>query len=1209
MVLTCRGIPEDIFGGDVLVRQVDGTQTSLADSSNPSVQVRVISEMSGWEVSKLLSQATGRQTSSALLDWVVSHTGGNPQLVNLLVECLLSDGRLRESHMGLALKPDLDAACQSERLEHLLRSRVDTLPADARGLAEVVSAGPGVTPGVLASITGLLPSRVEHLVARLKRDGLMRCSAVLGELEISGELLRLTIYSGVSDQTKKSLHDGIVAAWQQSAGGSDPLGGRSDEVIAWHCYRGSSPSAAVPHALAALVRLTASGKAEESVPYLRMLEDLTARTLSPELLPARVLMEVALSYWRMGRASSCADACALGLRSLACAPDSDTPARLDFAVLEAKALVLGGDLETAARILEEALPQAQESSCLESFPKALYTLCMVQQMSGQFREMENTAERCLAEAERSGRPDSIRLACVAKGNALMALCRWEEATMWYQQAGDRQKHDGEQRGLATTYGNLGRAHLHLGEWEQADEFFEQSITTARDIGCSYTMALSLANSALLWTRRGVVNEAARRFRESVAHGEVSGDSCGLAATLSDYGELEHIRGNDHAALELLARSEALMNEAGGVDDLPELKRRRAECLVALGEPEEAAQLVSEALDMVTAMGNRLEESSCLRVLGELRASAGDLESAEEHLRKAEDITRELGAPYELGQVLSSLGRALLLKGSSDSGLQALAEARDTFVRLGARRDARFLQEEISAASGQTTPLEGRLPDEREHLAALYRSSQSLSSSQSADILARELADIAAATIPADTAGVVLFGADGRQSVVMSSLCGFTGKEEDVVSIVSSLMPSCEDGEPCVITEGDAAPPGVAPLLRARKAQRLALVPLASGRRALGALYLEFTKGSRIPSQEDVRFLRALAVQAATFIENARLRSKLEDEVESLRWVVDGRHKFANIVGQSLSMQHLFSLLEKVARTSVTVLIEGESGTGKELVARAIHLNGARRDARFVAQNCAALPEQLLESELFGHVRGAFTGAHRDKPGLFEAADGGTFFLDEIADMPPSLQVKLLRVLQDGEIRRVGATEPVAVDVRIIAATNRSLREEVAAGRFREDLFYRLDVVRVQMPSLRDRRDDIPLLAQHFLNRECEAAGESTRGFSDRAMDLLVNYDWPGNVRELENEIQRAVALSDPGTTITSDCLSERIRTVQIAIHPPKPGTRLALKDMVEDVEKRVILQVLNENKWNKSRTADALGLSRQGLLKKIARFGLEPDSE
>jgi Nif-specific regulatory protein len=479
-----------------------------------------------------------------------------------------------------------------------------------------------------------------------------------------------------------------------------------------------------------------------------------------------------------------------------------------------------------------------------------------------------------------------------------------------------------------------------------------------------------------------------------------------------------------------------------------------------------------------------------------------------------------------------------------------------------------------------------------------------------EVLVQDLADIAAAAMPADTVAVVLL-APGREPVLArSSLCESRAEDDDTLSLVSAALSELhERGVHVLLADPDTATPILAPFLKSGGVRRLALVPMSSGERMVGALYLDYRTRDGEFSEGDVRFLRALAVQAATLIENAQLRSKLTDEVESLRWVVDGRHKFASIVGQSLCMQQLFTTLEKVARTSVTVLIEGESGTGKELVARAVHLNGPRKNERFVAQNCAALPEQLLESELFGHVRGAFTGAHRDKQGLFEAADGGTFFLDEIADMSPSLQVKLLRVLQEGEIRRVGATDHIDVDVRIIAATNKRLRDEVKAGRFREDLFYRLDVVGVEMPPLRDRRDDVPLLAQHFLNRFCEASGESERGFSDRAMDLLVNYDWPGNVRELENEIERAVALSDVGTTITAECLSDRIRSVQVAIHPPKPGTRLSLKSMVEDVEKRVIMQLLNENNWNKSRTAEALGLSRQGLLKKIGRFGLTREKE
>jgi Nif-specific regulatory protein len=835
---------------------------------------------------------------------------------------------------------------------------------------------------------------------------------------------------------------------------------------------------------------------------------------------------------------------------------------------------------------------------------------MVYQMSGRLEEMVELSEKCLATAELTGDARLTKLAYGAKGNALVAVCEWERSKEWYRDDIDATKETPSKKDQATSLVNLGRTHMYLGEWLSADGCFENAVALAREANCEYSLALGLGNSAILRMRMGALDEAAGRFREAIARAGVASDDCGLASTLSDLGELEHVRGNDQAALELFARSGELMDQSGAVDDLPELHRRKAESLMTLGRGAEARELAGAARSSAEEMGNRLEAANCLRVLGELSAEKGNSDEAIRLLEDAVERLQVLGAPYELNQTLQAHGRVLLGTGQRDAAVEKLAEAHDGFRRLGARRDARRAQEELAAATGQIAPGPGRLPDERERLATLYASSHSLSSAPSVEVLIQDLADIAAAAVPADSVAVVLL-TPGREPVLASSsLCELLREDSDILSLVSPALSELRNREDAILlATPDTATPILAQALKAEGVRRLALVPLSLGERTVGALYLDYRTRDGAFSDEDVRFLRALATQAATLIENAQLRSKLTDEVESLRWVVDARHKFASIVGQSLSMQHLFTTLERVARTSVTVLVEGESGTGKELVARAIHLNGPRKDERFVAQNCAALPEQLLESELFGHVRGAFTGAHRDKLGLFEAADGGTFFLDEIADMPPSLQVKLLRVLQEGEIRRVGATDSIDVDVRIIAATNKRLRDEVESGRFREDLFYRLNVVGVNMPALRDRRDDIPLLAQHFLNKICEAAGEPQRGFTDRAMDLLVNYDWPGNVRELENEIERAVALSDVGATITAECLSDRIRSVQVAIHPPKPGTRLSLKNMVEDVEKRVIVQVLEENRWNKSRTAQALGLSRQGLLKKIARFGLSRDKE
>jgi Nif-specific regulatory protein len=258
---------------------------------------------------------------------------------------------------------------------------------------------------------------------------------------------------------------------------------------------------------------------------------------------------------------------------------------------------------------------------------------------------------------------------------------------------------------------------------------------------------------------------------------------------------------------------------------------------------------------------------------------------------------------------------------------------------------------------------------------------------------------------------------------------------------------------------------------------------------------------------------------------------------------------------------------------------------------------------FVSQNCAAMPENLLESELFGHKKGSFTGAHEDKKGLFEIADGGTLFLDEVTEMPISLQSKLLRALQEGEIRAIGATAEKKVDVRIVAATNRNLEKEVAEGRFREDLYYRLKVFPLRVPPLRERRDDVPLIANHFLARFSQELGKPAGGFSQQAMELLTSYEWPGNVRELQNEIQRLVIQIEGGGFVTPELLSPRVRQVEGMVDRVRP-TKGTLKEMMEQVERWLLIEALREHGNNKTAAARALGITREGLHKKLRAYGL-----
>jgi Nif-specific regulatory protein len=394
------------------------------------------------------------------------------------------------------------------------------------------------------------------------------------------------------------------------------------------------------------------------------------------------------------------------------------------------------------------------------------------------------------------------------------------------------------------------------------------------------------------------------------------------------------------------------------------------------------------------------------------------------------------------------------------------------------------------------------------------------------------------------------------------------------------------------------------------------VPLWKGDEILGVLQMDNRESSGVFTSADLEVMAVLAHNASLAVANARLVKRLRSAEERLRkenQFLKGREESRRtggrgnseqqIIGQAAVMRALAEQLAKVVDTKVTVLVEGETGVGKELVAAAVHYRSRRRDKLFVSQNCAAMPENLLESELFGHKKGSFTGAHEEKKGLFEIADGGTLFLDEVTEMPLSLQSKLLRVLQEGEIRPVGATAEKRVNVRIVAATNRNMEKEVAEGRFREDLYYRLKVFPLRVPPLRERREDIPVLVEHFLARYSTELGKPVAGVTQQAMELLQAYDFPGNVRELQNEVQRLMIQIDAGGFVTPELLSPRIRQIEGVVDRVKPA-KGTLKEMMDQLERWLLIESLREHSNNKTAAAKSLGITREGLHKKLRSFGL-----
>jgi transcriptional regulator with GAF, ATPase, and Fis domain len=386
------------------------------------------------------------------------------------------------------------------------------------------------------------------------------------------------------------------------------------------------------------------------------------------------------------------------------------------------------------------------------------------------------------------------------------------------------------------------------------------------------------------------------------------------------------------------------------------------------------------------------------------------------------------------------------------------------------------------------------------------------------------------------------------------------------------------------------------------------VPLEWRGEIIGVINLLSLEANYKFGERELRLMKILASQCAQFIANAKLHEEVFAEADRLRKEVQNKYQFHGIIGHSPKMQEMFALLERIIPTEGRVLLEGESGTGKELIARVIHYGGPRKDGPFVAVDCGALPANLLESELFGYVKGAFTGAIRDKKGLFEEANRGTLFLDEIVNMPLEVQAKFLRAIQEGEIRPVGSTQVKKVDVRIIAAASMNLRAQVEAGKFRQDLFYRLNVVNVALPPLRERKEDIAILANHFLKKTAEKHNRQIKGFKPETVSSLENYAWPGNVRELENVVERMAILAEPKLElIAPELLPAEIRPQifgsDTTAPPGKPSP--GVKTMKEAYEKMILLEALVKSDWNQSAAARELEVDEKTVRYKMQKFGIQ----
>ena len=698
------------------------------------------------------------------------------------------------------------------------------------------------------------------------------------------------------------------------------------------------------------------------------------------------------------------------------------------------------------------------------------------------------------------------------------------------------------------------------------------------------------------------------------------------------GDLLSDQGRHEEALETLGRALACGYQLSASSDVVcEVLRRRAEALLFLGRMDEAESDCRRALELSGRLGDRLEEGAALRILASILYAKGDAEGARTRVSQAEDVLRRTGESFELARTSLAAGVGLS---------QSYPASRFPLERVEARL---FAAEELFDRMGAVNWV-GRcrlararaLFKVREYPRArswLERATESFTATDDSHGLAEVRA--LARTLDRELAGAAS-GPESRYSVIADSYRALDAPSVDAESLHSFasrvaegaqadrlvLFDSSGEGPPAVVTSFDRTGRRLAEVRRAvrsiaaggalRKATILAgsgvpegiasaaVVPAALGSRSY-LLYVD--RGSRCDafSAGDIEFIGA-ASQAL-----GMLHAAVDPERRAHAAVEEPDTARAEFLTRDPRLLEILESLDRLSGSDIPILILGESGTGKDVLARTVHRASGRE--RFVALNSGAIPPHLQESELFGHVKGAFTDADRDRDGLIAAASGGTLFLDEIGEMSADLQVKLLRFLQSGEYRRVGDSHARTSDARVISASNRNLREEILTGGFRRDLFYRLSAFVIEVPPLRARRHDIPLLMEHFLELYCAYEGKHVSGFSRSVRELFLTYDWRGNnVRELENEIRRGVALTRDGGVIGIDELRPELRSASEAMMSGgrECGTgSLSLRDEVEALERARIAEALEFCDHSKPRAAAHLGVSRTGLYTKMKKYGME----
>jgi Nif-specific regulatory protein len=919
------------------------------------------------------------------------------------------------------------------------------------------------------------------------------------------------------------------------------------------------------------------------------------------------------------------------------------------------------DYDSAHRFLSQALDRSRDAKESGMTGHIWSTLVGVNAHLGKYSEALRCSKRGLQIFRSQKDKPGLATGLINSGNIHYAINDFKQALEYYEKGAKLADEIGDRPLAATVLDNIGNAHCRTGDYARAEEYSEKGLRIRQMIGDKPGTANSLNNLANIYTTQGhyakglkllknglvIANSLDDRFLKAIYFkhlGFIYDNVCAYSHAISYYRKALSIR----EAINVRPKIAESLTHLGRVCVLVGKKKAGSKYLnkalkmytdlrdssgtcwtlidiadlhLANGDHARGFETVDKAMKVARSLENNELLAGVLTVKGQFLAEPDIAESRAKERRQwlndLQEIARHIQKPEMLWNIYSAIGHVydrlneiheaiIYYKKSADAIRKCCKQIDDEKLEKSYMSDNRKQEvlNRIREREIENREKESRSPLvhlSQERLITLYDIGKTINSVLELDNVLEKTMDLVIETTRAERGLILLVDKGTQELKVRSSRHMDKETIKDAKDISQSIIKDvARRGRPLLAIDTSDVPD-----LKARESiiihriKSVMCVPLQIRDSIIGTIYVDDTRSPGSFSEEDVSFLAAFSDQIATAIENARLREELLEDVKYLRQEVEGLHGFESIVGAGREMQEVYATMQAVIGTDATVLIQGETGTGKELVAKAIHYNGPRKKKKFVAIACGALPETLLESELFGHVKGAFTGASSEKKGLFEIAHEGTLFLDDVVDMTLSVQPKLLRVLEEKEIRRVGSTSSIGVDVRIMASTNKPLTQQVETGAFREDLFYRLNVVTIKLPPLRERRSDIPQLASHFLKLYSDRMGKKIRGFRKETMDLFLSYNWPGNVREMENVIESAVIVAG-GPNIEP----EDVRRIR-ATEQKEAETELSLRQTRQSAEITRIRGALSKHSGNVTHAAKELGINRRTLRRLLQKHSIK----